>query len=123
MTDAVGIRFRPLLQCAVCCLQDCRSDGCRSTRCSEHPSSVIRPQSLARRRAGIRREPTSRAITPAGIITMATAQFSASTRTATGKGVARKLRAAGKVPAVIYGHGRDPQALELDAHAFQLLLE
>lgn len=54
---------------------------------------------------------------------MATAQFSASTRTATGKGVARKLRAAGKVPAVIYGHGRDPQALELDAHAFQLLLE
>ncbi|HRQ77496.1 MAG TPA: 50S ribosomal protein L25/general stress protein Ctc [Gemmatimonadaceae bacterium] len=54
---------------------------------------------------------------------MATASFSASTRSATGKGVARKLRAAGKVPAVIYGHGRDPQALELDAHQFQLLLE
>lgn len=54
---------------------------------------------------------------------MATASFSATTRTATGKGVARKLRAAGKVPAVIYGHAREPQALELDAHAFQLLLE
>lgn len=54
---------------------------------------------------------------------MATASFSATTRSATGKGVARKLRAAGKVPAVIYGHAREPQALELDAHAFQLLLE
>lgn len=54
---------------------------------------------------------------------MATASFSATTRTATGKGVARKLRAAGKVPAVIYGHAREPQALELDAHQFQLLLE
>ncbi len=54
---------------------------------------------------------------------MATASFSASTRSATGKGVARKLRAAGKVPAVIYGHAREPQALELDAHQFQLLLE
>ncbi len=30
-----------------------------------------------------------------------------------GKGVARKLRAAGKVPAVIYGHARDAQSLEL----------
>ena len=54
---------------------------------------------------------------------MATASFSATTRSATGKGVARKLRAAGKVPAVIYGHAREPQALELDAHQFQLLLE
>jgi large subunit ribosomal protein L25 len=54
---------------------------------------------------------------------MATAQFSAITRSATGKGVARKLRAAGQVPAVIYGHNRQPQALTLDAHAFQLLLE
>ncbi len=54
---------------------------------------------------------------------MATAQFSATTRAATGKGVARKLRAAGQVPAVIYGHNRQPQALTLDAHAFQLLLE
>jgi large subunit ribosomal protein L25 len=54
---------------------------------------------------------------------MATASFSASSRSATGKGVARKLRAAGEVPAVIYGHNREPQALTLNAHEFQLLLE
>ena len=38
-------------------------------------------------------------------------------------GVARKLRAAGKVPAVIYGHAREAQSLELEHHALQLLLE
>jgi large subunit ribosomal protein L25 len=54
---------------------------------------------------------------------MASASFKATTRTATGKGVARKLRASGQVPAVIYGHNRAPQALVLDAHEFQLLLE
>ena len=54
---------------------------------------------------------------------MASASLNAETRTATGKGVARKLRAAGKVPAVIYGHARQPQALELNAHELQLLLE
>jgi large subunit ribosomal protein L25 len=35
----------------------------------------------------------------------------AETRSGTGKGMARQLRRAGKVPAVIYGHGRDAQAL------------
>lgn len=54
---------------------------------------------------------------------MATANLSATTRSATGKGVARKLRAAGQVPAVIYGHNRQPQSLELNAHELQLLLE
>jgi large subunit ribosomal protein L25 len=54
---------------------------------------------------------------------MASVPFSASKRTNTGKGVARKLRAAGKVPAVIYGHAREPQSLELEHHALQLLLE
>lgn len=54
---------------------------------------------------------------------MATASFSATPRSATGKGVARKLRAAGQVPAVIYGHNREPKALTLNAHEFQLLLE
>ena len=54
---------------------------------------------------------------------MASVPFSASKRTNTGKGVARKLRAAGQVPAVIYGHAREPQALQLDHHALQLLLE
>lgn len=54
---------------------------------------------------------------------MATAQFSASTRTQAGKGTARKMRAAGEVPAVIYGHSRQPQPLRLDGHAFNRLLE
>ena len=54
---------------------------------------------------------------------MATTQFPAATRTVSGKGTARKLRAAGKIPAVIYGHGRAPQSLELDGHTFTRLLE
>lgn len=39
-------------------------------------------------------------------------------RDETGKGAARTLRRAGKIPAVIYGHGREPEALVLDATAF-----
>jgi large subunit ribosomal protein L25 len=54
---------------------------------------------------------------------MASVPFSASRRADTGKGVARKLRAAGKVPAVIYGHARQAEALQLDHHSLQLLLE
>jgi large subunit ribosomal protein L25 len=54
---------------------------------------------------------------------MASVPFSATRRSATGKGVARKLRAAGQVPAVIYGHAREAEALQLEAHALQLLLE
>ena len=33
------------------------------------------------------------------------------------------MRAAGKIPAIIYGHGRAPQSLELDGHTFTRLLE
>lgn len=35
-----------------------------------------------------------------------------------GKGVARKLRAAGKLPAIIYGHNEKPAPIELDHHKF-----
>ena len=35
-----------------------------------------------------------------------------------GKGAARKLRREGKIPAVIYGHGREPEALVVDTMAF-----
>src|SRR5947199_388591 len=38
----------------------------------------------------------------------------ASLRQRTGKGAARQARFHGKVPAVIYGHGRDAQPLELE---------
>jgi len=54
---------------------------------------------------------------------MATASLGAEPRTNTGKGVARKLRAAGQVPAVIYGHGRDPQALTINIREFERLAD
>jgi large subunit ribosomal protein L25 len=54
---------------------------------------------------------------------MATASLAAETRTDTGKGVARKLRAAGRVPGVIYGHGREPQTLTVNAREFERLAE
>lgn len=42
-------------------------------------------------------------------------RLEAATRTRTGKGAARSLRREGKVPAVIYGHGREPETLVIDA--------
>ncbi|HEY2027042.1 MAG TPA: 50S ribosomal protein L25/general stress protein Ctc [Gemmatimonadaceae bacterium] len=53
---------------------------------------------------------------------MASASLSAESRTETGKGVARKLRAAGRVPGIIYGHAREPQALSLPARELEKLL-
>lgn len=49
-------------------------------------------------------------------------QIPAETRTSFGKGAARKLRAVGKVPAVLYGHGSEPQHLSLPGHEFMLLV-
>ena len=54
---------------------------------------------------------------------MASATPSAKARTSRGKGVARKLRAAGEFPAVIYGHGREPQSLSINAREFARLAE
>jgi large subunit ribosomal protein L25 len=45
----------------------------------------------------------------------ATASLNAVVRTETGKGAARKTRQAGSFPAVIYGHGREPQSLALNS--------
>jgi len=39
-----------------------------------------------------------------------------------GKGAARKIRAAGKIPAVLYGHGTDPKHLTLPGHQVGLLI-
>jgi len=39
-----------------------------------------------------------------------------------GKGAARKIRAAGKIPAVLYGHGTDPRHLTLPGHQILLLI-
>ena len=49
------------------------------------------------------------------------ATLSAEPRQDTGKGVARKLRAAGRVPAVVYGQDADPQLLSVDAHEADVL--
>jgi len=49
--------------------------------------------------------------------------LTAASRTSTGKGTARSLRRDGKVPAVIYGHGRDPQALSVEQIAVNKLLD
>ncbi len=46
----------------------------------------------------------------------------AAVRKETGKGASRRARRNGKVPAVLYGHGSDPQHLELNAHDFAAVL-
>src|SRR5213079_859958 len=43
-------------------------------------------------------------------------------RSTTGKGAARSLRSRGQVPAVIYGHGRDPLPLSLNARDLDKML-
>ena len=47
--------------------------------------------------------------------------LSAEKREGTGKGVARKLRQAGKIPAVVYGREMDAIHIALDAHDAELL--
>jgi large subunit ribosomal protein L25 len=53
---------------------------------------------------------------------MAENKLVAEVRTNFGKGAARKFRAAGKTPAVIYGHGSDPRHITLPAHEIALVL-
>ena len=43
-------------------------------------------------------------------------------RTNFGKGFARRLRAAGKIPAVIYGHGTEPVHVALPGHQVSLII-
>jgi large subunit ribosomal protein L25 len=43
-------------------------------------------------------------------------RLTAERRDGRGTGVARKLRAAGRIPAVLYGHDQESQALSVDAH-------
>ena len=54
---------------------------------------------------------------------MATTTLTAELRSETGKGAARKLRAAGRVPAVVYGHHREAQGLSLDARDLGRILD
>ncbi|MEE6388223.1 MULTISPECIES: 50S ribosomal protein L25/general stress protein Ctc [Microbacterium] len=43
-------------------------------------------------------------------------------RSSFGKGFARRLRAAGKIPAVIYGHGTEPVHVALPGHQVSLII-
>lgn len=45
---------------------------------------------------------------------MAEVRLEAHRRSGTGKGAARRARAAGRVPAIVYGRGMDPAAIEVD---------
>jgi len=49
---------------------------------------------------------------------VAEVRLSAETRTEFGKGGARRTRRAGKIPAVIYGHGAEPRHVSLPAREF-----
>ncbi|KQX83070.1 MULTISPECIES: 50S ribosomal protein L25/general stress protein Ctc [unclassified Streptomyces] len=53
---------------------------------------------------------------------MAEVKLAAETRTEFGKGAARRIRRASKVPAVVYGHGADPVHITLPGHELQLAL-
>ena len=50
-------------------------------------------------------------------------ELTAEPRSETGKGAARQIRFRSRVPAVIYGHGRDTQSLTLDAFALSQALK
>ena len=45
----------------------------------------------------------------------------ATPRSDTGKNSARKMRASGRIPAVVYGHGEETRMLSVDAHELELL--
>lgn len=51
------------------------------------------------------------------------ATLKAELRQETGKGPARRMRRAGKIPAVVYGREEETRPLTLDAHDFQLLVK
>jgi large subunit ribosomal protein L25 len=50
------------------------------------------------------------------------ANLQVATRTATGKGAARSLRREGKIPGIIYGHGRDAESVAIDTAALSKTL-
>src|SRR6201996_636153 len=49
-------------------------------------------------------------------------QLAVTVRTETGKGASRRARRDGKIPAVLYGHGADPQHLDFPGHDFAAVL-
>jgi large subunit ribosomal protein L25 len=54
---------------------------------------------------------------------MSEAKIQAESRTEFGKGAARRIRRADKVPAVLYGHGTDPVHITMPGHETMLALK
>ncbi|TIC84368.1 50S ribosomal protein L25/general stress protein Ctc [Nocardioides sp. GY 10127] len=54
---------------------------------------------------------------------MSTEKIAAEKRTEFGKGAARRIRRADKIPAVLYGHGSEPLHMTLPGHATMLALK
>lgn len=54
---------------------------------------------------------------------MSEVRIAAEPRTEFGKGAARRARRAGKVPAVLYGHGIAPRHINLPGHDLMLALK
>jgi large subunit ribosomal protein L25 len=54
---------------------------------------------------------------------MASEKITAETRTEFGKGAARRIRRADKIPAVLYGHGNDPIHVTLPGHDTMMALK
>ena len=54
---------------------------------------------------------------------MADIKLEAELRENYGKGYARRTRAAGRVPAVLYGHGSEPAHLSFDGHAIMMAMK
>src|SRR5262245_51195554 len=48
--------------------------------------------------------------------------IAAKPRTEVGSRAVRRLRAEGRIPAIMYGHGQDPAMLSIDLHEFDGLL-
>ncbi|MFE9256269.1 50S ribosomal protein L25/general stress protein Ctc [Streptomyces sp. NPDC006879] len=54
---------------------------------------------------------------------MSEVKLSAERRTTFGKGSARQARRASQIPAVIYGHGQDPQHVNVEGHGLFMALK
>jgi large subunit ribosomal protein L25 len=54
---------------------------------------------------------------------MAEVKIDASRRDSWGKGAARRIRASGRVPAIVYGHGMEPLPIALDRREFVTALQ
>ena len=104
---------------AGCGIRDRRSDAGSRLSSRARVRVECRPHTWARGPA------SERAACPQGespCLTETDTKVHAEVRENFGKGFARRLRAAGKIPAVIYGHGTTPVHVALPGHQVALLI-